>query len=314
MNNSMDLLADYHPASVVAVQDDLVTIQMAESQPRPLLKNEVIYICLQRRGEERQEKLKAEVLRVRGRLADAQVFESTKGVGIGDPVDQTGEQLSVTLGPGLLGQVYDGLQNPLAQIAAGYGTFLPRGAEVSPLDREKKWSFQPRAKIGDTLLAGDVIGTVQEGRFSHKIMVPFDQQGAVTLDWIQQGSFTIDTAVARIREGSGAQRPLTLTQQWPVRRALPQALLEMNRCERLYPQEPLITSQRIIDTFLPDRPRRHRLHPRPLRRRQDRAAEPDRASLRCRHRDGGGLRRARRRGGGNDHRIPGNADPRPAAR
>jgi V/A-type H+/Na+-transporting ATPase subunit A len=251
MNSSMEPLVDYHPASVVAVQDDLVTIQMAETKPRPLFKNEVIYICLRPHGDERQEKLKAEVLRVRGRLADAQVFESTKGVAIGDPVEQTGEQLSVTLGPGLLGLVYDGLQNPLAQIAAGYGTFLPRGADVSPLDREKKWSFQPRAKIGDTLHAGDVIGTVQEGRFSHKIMIPFDQHGAVTLDWIQQGSFTIDTAVARIRDGSGTVRPLTLTQQWPVRRPLPQALLETNRCERLYPQEPMITTQRIIDTFLP---------------------------------------------------------------
>lgn len=251
MNSSIESPADYQPARVVAVQDDLVTIQMAETNPRPLLKNEVIYVCVQRRSGERQEKLKAEVLRVRGRLADAQVFESTKGVGIGDPVEQTGEQLSVTLGPGLLGQVYDGLQNPLAQLAAGYGTFLPRGADVSPLDQEKKWSFQPRAKIGDTLHAGDVIGTVQEGRFSHKIMVPFDQQGVVTLDWIQQGSFTIDTAVARISDGTGAPRPLTLTQQWPVRRALPQALLEMNRCERLYPQEPMITTQRIIDTFLP---------------------------------------------------------------
>ena len=177
MNSSIESPADYQPARVVAVQDDLVTIQMAETNPRPLLKNEVIYVCVQRRSGERQEKLKAEVLRVRGRLADAQVFESTKGVGIGDPVEQTGEQLSVTLGPGLLGQVYDGLQNPLAQLAAGYGTFLPRGADVSPLDQEKKWSFQPRAKIGDTLHAGDVIGTVQEGRFSHKIMVPFDQQG-----------------------------------------------------------------------------------------------------------------------------------------
>lgn len=251
MNSSIESLSEFHPASVVAVQDDLVTIQMAERKPRPLLKNEVIYICLQRRSGDRQEKLKAEVLRVRGRLADAQVFESTKGVGIGDPVEQTGEQLSVTLGPGLLSQVYDGLQNPLAQLAAGYGTFLPRGADVSPLDTEKKWSFQSRAKIGDTLHAGDVIGTVQEGRFTHKIMVPFDQQGVTTLDWIQQGSFTIDTAVARIRDGSGATRSLTLTQQWPVRRALPQALLEANRCERLYPQEPMITTQRIIDTFLP---------------------------------------------------------------
>ncbi len=175
MINTMAAPSDDHRATVVAVQDDLVTIQMAATEPRPLLKNEVIYICLKRRAGDREERLKAEVLRVRGRLADAQVFESTKGVGIGDPVEQTGEQLSVTLGPGLLGQVYDGLQNPLAQLAAGFGTFLPRGAEVSPLDTERTWSFQPTARIGDTLQAGDGIGTVQEGRFTHKIMVPFDQ-------------------------------------------------------------------------------------------------------------------------------------------
>lgn len=241
----------FNLAQVVAVQEDLVTIKMADSNARPLVKNEVIYICPQRQSGERSEKLKAEVLRVRGREADAQVFESTKGVGIGDPVEQTGEMLSVTLGPGLLTQIYDGLQNPLAELAAGYGTFLPRGAYVSPLDREKKWSFVPTTQIGAKLKAGDAIGTVQEGRFTHKIMIPFDEPGEVTLDWIQQGSFTIDTPIARIQDASGRNRSLTLTQQWPVRRSLPQYLLEQRLCERLYPQEPMITTQRIIDTFLP---------------------------------------------------------------
>ncbi len=241
----------FNPARVVAVQDDLVTIQMADTNPRPMLKNEVVYICLQPRDEGRSEKLKAEVLRVRGQVADAQVFESTKGVGIGDLVEQTGELLSVTLGPGLLTQVYDGLQNPLAELAAGYGTFLPRGVYVSPLDRGKKWSFQPTAKIGDRLKAGDPIGTVQEGRFQHKIMIPFAERGEVTLQWIQQGSFTIDTAVARIIDASGATRSLTLTQEWPVRRTLPQHLLDERYSERLYPQEPMITTQRIVDTFIP---------------------------------------------------------------
>jgi V/A-type H+-transporting ATPase subunit A len=241
----------FNLAQVVAVQEDLVTIKMADSNARPVVKNEVVYICPQRQSGGRTEKLKAEVLRVRGREADAQVFESTKGVGIGDPVEQTGELLSVTLGPGLLTQVYDGLQNPLAELAAGYGTFLPRGAYVSPLNREKKWSFVPTTQIGAKLKAGDAIGTVQEGRFTHKIMIPFDEPGEVTLDWIQQGSFTIDTPIARIQDATGKDRSLTLTQQWPVRRSLPQYLLEQRLSERLYPEEPMITTQRIIDTFLP---------------------------------------------------------------
>lgn len=241
----------FNTARIVAVQDSLVTLEMADNNARPLVKNEVVYICPPCKGGDRQEKLKAEVLRVRGKVADAQVYESTKGLGIGDPVEQTGELLSVTLGPGLLTQVYDGLQNPLAELAAGYGTFLPRGAYVSPLDTEKKWSFQPTVQIGAKLRAGDAIGTVQEGRFTHKIMVPFDEPGEVTLNWIQQGSFTIATAIARITDASGKMRSLTLTQQWPVRRALPQYLLEQRLSERIYPQEPMITTQRIVDTFLP---------------------------------------------------------------
>jgi V/A-type H+-transporting ATPase subunit A len=238
-------------ARVVAVQEDLVTIQMAKSNPRPLVKNEVVYICPQRQSEGRTEKLKAEVLRVRGQEADAQVFESTRGVGIGDPVEQTGELLSVTLGPGLLSQVYDGLQNPLEELAAGYGNFLPRGAYVSPLDQEKKWSFVPKVEFGSRLKAGDTIGTVQEGRFTHKIMIPFNEPEEVTVTWIQQGNFTVDTPIARIKDRSGREWSLTLTQQWPVRRSLPGQLLEKRFSERLYPEEPMITTQRIIDTFLP---------------------------------------------------------------
>ena len=241
----------FNPAVVVAVQDDLVTFQMAETNPKPLLKNEVVYICPQRQNGDYEEKLKAEVLRVRGNMADAQVFETTKGVGIGDPVEQTGTMLSVSLGPGLLTQVYDGLQNPLSELASSYGTFLPVGGSVSPLDTQKKWSFQPKAEIGATLKAGDVIGTVQEGRFTHKIMIPFDEPGEVNVEWIQQGSFTVDTAVARIADRNGQVRSVTLTQQWPVRRPVAQHLLDHRFSERLYPQEPMITTQRIVDTFLP---------------------------------------------------------------
>lgn len=241
----------FNPARVVAVQEDLVTIKMADTNPKPIIKNEVIYICPQRKSNGRQEKLKAEILRVRGQEADAQVYESTRGIGIGDIVEQTGELLSVTLGPGLLTQVYDGLQNPLAEVAADYGTFLPRGVYVSPLNTQKKWSFVPTAKIGDRLKAGDVIGTVAEGRFTHKIMIPFDEPTEVTIDWIQQGNVTIDTPIARIKDKNGQERSITLTQSWPVRRPLPQELLTKRYSERLYPQEPMITTQRIIDTFLP---------------------------------------------------------------
>lgn len=211
----------------------------------------MVYICPRRETEGRAEKLKAEVLRVRGQEADAQVYESTRGIGIGDVVEQTGELLSVTLGPGLLGQVYDGLQNPLAELAIGYGTFLPRGVYAPALNLQKKWSFVPLAKIGDRLKAGDAIGTVAEGRFTHKIMIPFNEPTEVTLDWIQQGSFTVDTPIAHIKDQNGQERNLTLTQQWPVRRSLPQALLTKRYSERLYPQEPMITTNVLLILFSP---------------------------------------------------------------
>ena len=236
---------------IVAVQADLVTIKTTGTNPKPLIKNEVVYIVAGRQPEKYTERLKAELLRVRGTEADAQVFESTRGVGIGDPVEQTGELLSVTLGPGLLGRVYDGLQNPLADLAAGYGNFLPRGVVAPPLDLERKWAFNPSAKVGDRLVAGSTLGTVPEGRFTHKIMVPFDQIGEVELVWIQSGSYTVDTPIARVRDHRGDEQILTMQQVWPVRRPLAEYLLEQRHSERLYPDKPLITTQRIIDTFFP---------------------------------------------------------------
>jgi V/A-type H+-transporting ATPase subunit A len=242
-----------YTARVSAVQDDLVTIEglMTENGPSPLKKNEVIYICPTRKDNGRQEKLKAEVLRINGNTADAQVFENTSGVAVGDPVEQSNEMLSVSLGPGLLGQVYDGLQNPLESLASEYGYFLPRGVDADPLDRNKKWSFVPLVRTGDNLQAGSVMGTVQEGRYTHKIMVPFDEPGTVEITWIQEGSVTIDDPVGRIRSESGKERALTLVQKWPVRQPLPQKMLDKRISERLYPNEPLITTMRLIDTFFP---------------------------------------------------------------
>jgi V/A-type H+-transporting ATPase subunit A len=236
-------------ARVVSVQDDLVTIETVkrEGGEATLMKNEVIFIC----PHGTEEELKAEVLRVRGRTADAQVFEDTRGVAVGDAVEQTGEMLSATLGPGLLANVYDGLQNPLEPLAVAHGFFLPRGAAVDPLDKNTKWSFAPAATVGAKLRAGDTLGTVQEGRFEHKIMVPFAQAGTVEVTWVQAGNVTVDTPVARVQDEKGASRELTLQQRWPVRRALPQNLLRQRYCERLYPTEPMITTMRLIDTFFP---------------------------------------------------------------
>lgn len=243
-------------ARIIAVQDDLVQIEVMatgrDGGHAQLVKNEVIYICPSEpneRGE--QERLKAEVLRVRGMIADAQVFESTQGVAVGDAVEQSGEMLSVELGPGLLTQVYDGLQAPLPKIAAEYGIFLPRGVSVAPLDAAKKWSFVPTVKSGTKVGAGDTLGTVMEGRFTHKIMVPFGLSGEYAVSWIQEGNFTVHEAVARIADEAGNEREIQLAQKWPVRQALSGRILKGNRSRRLYPDEPIVTTQRLIDTFFP---------------------------------------------------------------
>jgi V/A-type H+-transporting ATPase subunit A len=242
-------------AHIIAVQEDIVTIEAAPRNEKEasIVKNELVYICPdpKRNPEGRQEKLKAEVLRVSGLTADVQVFESTQGIAVGDPVEQSGRLLSVALGPGLLGQVYDGLQMPLADLANRFGDFLPRGATADPLNRQQKWSFTPTVEVGARLNGGDVLGTVQESHFAHKIMVPFDEPGEVTVTWIQGGNLTIETPVARVRDAAGRERSLTMVQHWPVRRSLPNDLLLKRFSERLYPTEPLITTQRLIDTFFP---------------------------------------------------------------
>ena len=242
-------------ARVIAVQDDLVKIEAlpgADGELAHLIKNEVVYICpgaVNALGE--RERLKAEVLRVQGSTADAQVYESTAGVAVGDSVEQSGQMLSVTLGPGLLGQVYDGLQNPLHDLAASYGVFLPRGVSRDALDPKDKWSFVTTVSSGACVVAGDVLGTVQEGRYTHKIMVPFGWVGEFKVSWIQEGTFSVTEIVARLEDGSGREHDIRLAQNWPVRRSLDRQLLRKRYSTRLYPEEPLITSQRVIDTFFP---------------------------------------------------------------
>lgn len=255
MDQSFGLITAAPTARVVAVQDDLVRIEVipgAGGKRPSITKNEVVYIMpgsTTVRGE--PERLRAEVLRVRGSTADAQVFESTQGVSIGDPVEQTGELLSVELGPGLLGQVFDGLQAPLPRLAADYGVFLPRGASTTALPLAQKWSFVAAVQSGAEVQAGDVLGTVQEGRFIHKIMVPFGWPGRHTVSWIQEGAFTVRESVARLEDAAGQVRTITLSQHWPVRVPLSANLLKRGLSRRLYPSEPIITTQRLIDSFFP---------------------------------------------------------------
>jgi V/A-type H+-transporting ATPase subunit A len=236
-------------AKVIAVQDDIVSIEALGN--RPLTKNEVVYIIPSRSKTNYQERLKAEVLRIQGKTADAQVYESTSGVGIGDAVELSGEMLSVELGPGLLGQVYDGLQNPLDMLASGFGFFLPRGVDLPALDINTKWAFTPIVQTGAVLKASAVIGTVVERNFVHKIMLPFDLQGEVEVIWIQEGNVTVTEPVAKIKYTNGRQDSICLKQRWPVRKMLPQKLLQKNIAQREYPSDPLITHLRLVDTFFP---------------------------------------------------------------
>lgn len=229
-------------AVVTGVNGNIVSIRVDSGQ---ITKNEIGYVCV---GED---KLKSEVLRVEGNLADLQVFEETNGVSVGDRVELTGQLLPALFGPGLLGTVYDGLQNPLHLLAERDGFFLKRGRYVEPLPRDKTWAFTPTCKVGDRLKAGDALGYVPEYRFQHKICVPFGEIGEVEVLAIQEGTFTIEEPIARIRDARGRERTLTMVQEWPVRKALPTQMLRQRSVERLYPSEPVTTTIRLIDTFFP---------------------------------------------------------------
>jgi V/A-type H+-transporting ATPase subunit A len=228
-------------ARVVGVTGNIVTLET----DAPITKNALVYIDV---GAAR---LKGEVLRVQGRRADAQIFEETQGMRVGDRVEVTSEMLSAVLGPGLLGTIYDGLQNPLRTLAERDGFFLTRGKEADPLDAGRRWPFQPVARPGTRLRAGDVLGTVAEHRFAHKIMVPFGEPRDVELLSIEGGERSATDPVARIRDAAGRERDLTLAQRWPVRRPLPERMLRRGSCERRFPTEPLSTTIRLIDTLFP---------------------------------------------------------------
>ncbi|HNY17242.1 MAG TPA: V-type ATP synthase subunit A [Treponemataceae bacterium] len=193
-----------------------------------------------------EKKLKSEVIRIRGEEAQLQVFEQTKGIAIGDEVSFTGALLTVELGPGLLGQVYDGLQNPLPELAAKAGYFLERGVYLLPLPEEKRWDFTPIAKPGDRVARADTLGTVPEGTFTHRIMVPFNLYGNYTVKSIKPaGSYTVRECVAELEDEKGAVVSVGMSFHWPVKRAID------CYAERLKPTETLPTKIRTVDTFFP---------------------------------------------------------------
>lgn len=221
---------------VVGVNGNMMTVEFTDR----VMQNEVAFAKV---GDTR---LKCEVIRVRGNRADLQVFESTNGLKVGDEVEFTDELLSVELGPGLLKQVYDGLQNPLNLLAEQSGFFLKRGLYLRALDRDVKWAFTPTAKPGDKVRPGDRIGHVPEGIIKHYIMVPLAWKGEWTLQTVAApGEYTIDEVMAVAVNDQGESRKITMTQFWPVKIPI------TDYSEKLLPERTMITQQRTIDTFFP---------------------------------------------------------------
>jgi V/A-type H+-transporting ATPase subunit A len=189
--------------------------------------------------------LKSEVIEIAGNIAKIQVFEDTKGIQLGTHVDFTGHLLEAELGPGLLMSIFDGLQNPLEDVAEAAGLFLPRGIYINALDRKKHWSYESVAKVGDKVYRGDTLGTTLEGRFHHKVMLPFSMFGSYTVKWvIGAGSYNVDTVIAKVEDSEGNIHELTMVQKWPIKNALLEG-------ERTKPTKMMDSGLRIIDTQFP---------------------------------------------------------------
>lgn len=222
---------------IIGVNGNLIRVAFTDA----VVQNEVAYAKLAS-----GERLKSEVIRIRNDYAELQVFEDTTGLKAGDEVEFTGELLSVELGPGLLTQVFDGLQNPLPRLAEKSGFFLKRGEYLPALLRDVKWMFTPTAKKGDLLTAAETLGTVPEGIFKHRIMVPFKIRGSVTVESIAEaGEYFVEDKIATLKTEDGNLVDVTLVQTWPVKIPIKQYV------ERLRPSKPMVTQQRIVDTFFP---------------------------------------------------------------
>ena len=221
---------------VVSINGNLVSVEFHGD----VSMNEICFVKVDNTA------LKSEVIRIRGNIAQIQVYEMTDGIKCGDEVEFSGDMLSAELGPGLLGQVYDGLQNPLPVLAEQAGWFLERGIYADGLNYEKKWSFTPTAKVGDVLRAGEYFGTVPEGAFTHKILVPFYLLGKYTVKSVAEaGEYNVKETIAVVTDERGREIPLSMSFKWPVKRAV--------RCysERLAPIETMETKVRLIDSFFP---------------------------------------------------------------
>lgn len=227
---------DHITGNVTGVNGNLVSVRLNGS----IRKNEVGYVLVDGK------RLKGEVIRVSGGIADMQIYELTNGIKVGDPAEFTGELMSVSLGPGLLTQIYDGLQNPLPELAEKCGFFLERGEYIDPIPN-RDWAFTPAVKAGDTVRPGDTIGTVPEGLFTHHIMVPFYLSDE---DWtvesiVPAGTYNVRGDIAVLGNGRGEKKTLSMVFTWPIKK--PITCYE----QRLRPDETLITQIRCIDTFLP---------------------------------------------------------------
>ena len=221
---------------VISINGNLVSVEFFGN----VSLNEICYVHVD------DTLLKSEVIRIKGKVAQIQVYEMTGGIKCGDTVEFTGEMLSADLGPGLLGQVYDGLQNPLHVLAERAGWFLERGNYADGLNCDKKWEFTPIAKVGDFLRAGEYIGSVPEGAFVHKIFIPFYLLGSYTLKSIaDKGEYNVKETIAVITDERGRDIPISMSFKWPVKRAI--------RCysERLAPVETMETKVRLVDSFFP---------------------------------------------------------------
>lgn len=221
---------------VVGVNGNMVSARF----DRDVRMNEVAYIAV------RDLRLKAEVIRVRGKECDMQVFEDTRGIRVGDLVQFSGDLLAVELGPGLLSMVYDGLGNPLQELADKTGLFLQRGTYLKTLPRDRKWSWTPVTREGAVLVAGHCLGTVPEGQFTHRVMVPLGLVGTAKVLWVAPaGEYNVEQVIAKVELSTGEQRELSMVQQWPVKRPI------KAYAERLLPSKPLTTRIRIVDAFFP---------------------------------------------------------------
>ena len=189
--------------------------------------------------------LKGEVIEVAGCEVKMQVFEDTRGIKLGTPVEFDGHLLEAELGPGLLGAIVDGLQNPLERVADATGLFLTRGVYLPPLDRARHWDYHPVAKVGDVLERGEELGYTMEGHFHHVISIPFSFLGESAVTWVAKaGSYTIDTVIAKVVDSKGVEHSLTMVQRWPVKSALFSG-------EKIKGTQMMDTGERIIDTQFP---------------------------------------------------------------